>query len=90
MRKPAFTGQFKQDRKRAKRRGRNIARLDELIARLVADEPLEARYRVHPLRGNHARHWECHVEPDFLLIWYYSEDGEIVFVRAGTHADLFE
>lgn len=90
MRKPSFTGQFKRDRKRAKKRGRDVDHLDEVVKRLIADEMLEAKYKAHPLRGGYAGHWECHIEPDFLLIWYYSEDNEIVFVRTGTHSDLFE
>jgi mRNA interferase YafQ len=61
-----------------------------LLERLITDETLEARYRVHPLRGDYTGHWECHIEPDFLLIWYYAEGNEIVFVRTGSHSDLFD
>ena len=50
---------------------------------------LARRYRVHPLRGAYVGHMECHVGPDFLLIWYYAGEDEIVFVRTGSHADLF-
>ena len=53
------------------------------------DQVIETRYACHPLRGGYAGHWECHIEPDLLLIWYLSGDDEIVFVRAGSHADLF-
>lgn len=87
---PSFTGQFRKDRKRAIRRGWDVAHLDRLLKRLIAGETLEPKYRVHRLRGGYVGHWECHVEPDFLLIWYYAEGNEIVFVRAGTHADLFD
>lgn len=87
---PSFTGQFRQDRKRALKRGYDVAHLDDVIRRLARGEILEASYRAHPLRGNFAGHMECHIEPDFLLIWYYAEGGEIIFVRAGTHADLFD
>lgn len=90
MRKPSFTGQFRKDRKRALKRGWDVAHLDQVLKRLIADEPLETKYKVHPLRGNYVGHWECHVEPDFLLIWYYAEGDEIVFVRTGSHADLFD
>jgi mRNA interferase YafQ len=90
VRKPSFTGQFKKDRKRAAKRGRDVAHLDDVLRRLIADDTLEPRYRAHPLRGQYAGHWECHIEPDFLLIWYYAEGDEIVFVRTGTHADLFD
>ena len=86
---PSFTGQFKQDRKRAAKRGWDIELLDRTIGRLIAQETLEPRHKVHMLRGGYAGHWECHLMPDFLLIWYYSGDADIVFVRAGSHSDLF-
>lgn len=86
---PSYTGQFKRDRKQAKKRSWDVAHLDRIIERLVAGETLEAHYKAHTLSGNYAGHWECHVEPDFLLIWYYAEGDEIVFVRTGSHSDLF-
>lgn len=89
MPRASYTGQFKRDRKRAKKRGWDVAHLDKVVTRLIAAEELEARYRAHALRGDYAGHWECHVEPDFLLIWYYAADDEIVFVRTGSHSDLF-
>jgi mRNA interferase YafQ len=90
VRSPSFTGQFKKDRKRILKRGWDVAHLDKVLKRLIADENLEKRYNVHPLRGNYVGHWECHIEPDFLLIWYYAEGDEIVFVRTGSHSDLFD
>jgi len=63
-----------------------------VIRRLIAGEQLEVAYKVHPLRGNHVGHSECHIESGFLLIWYYAkgdEGEEIVFVRTGSHSDLF-
>ena len=90
MLRASFTGQFKQDRKRVKKRGADVAHLDRVIGRVLSGDALEPRYRVHPLRGSYAGHWECHVEPDLLLIWYRSGADEIVFVRTGTHADLFD
>lgn len=89
MLRPSFTGQFKQDRKRAGKRGWDVARLDIVIERLTAAEVLEPRFHVHKLRGGYVGHWECHVGPDFLVIWYRPSDAEIVFVRTGSHADLF-
>jgi mRNA interferase YafQ len=90
VRKPSFTGQFRKDRKRVLKRRWDVAHLDEVLRRLIENESLEKRYKVHPLRGNFFGHWECHIEPDFLLIWYYAEGDEIVFVRTGSHADLFD
>lgn len=60
------------------------------MLRLIAnDEPLGAEWRDHPLKGEWADHRECHISGDFLLI-YQVEENRINFVRAGTHADLFE
>ncbi len=86
----SFTGQFKQDRKRARKRGWDVERLDQTIERLIAGETLEPRYHVHKLRGGYLGHWECHIAPDFLLIWYLPSVEELVFVRTGSHSDLFE
>lgn len=86
---PSYTGQFKQDRKRARKRGRDIEHLDRVMGILIDGKPLDASYRPHTLSGQYKTHWECHIEPDFLLIWHYAPNNEIVFVRTGTHADLF-
>lgn len=86
---PAFTGQFKRDRKRLKKRGWDIDHLNRVVARLVNEEALAVRYKVHPLQGEYAKHMECHIVPDFLLIWLVTGE-EIRFVRTGSHADLFE
>jgi mRNA interferase YafQ len=90
VRTASFTGQFKKDRKRALKRGWDVDHLDRVMRRLIADETLESKYGAHLLSGDYVRHWECHIEPDFLLIWHYAPGSEIVFVRTGTHADLFE
>ena len=55
---------------------------------LCAEETLARRYRAHDLKGKFKGHSECHLEPDFLLIWYTTEE-EVVFVRAGSHSDVF-
>lgn len=86
---PSFTGQFKRDRKSVRKRGYDIDHLDRVLEALIGGKQLDARYKAHTLSGNYSKHWECHIEPDFLLIWYYAAGGEIVFVRTGTHADLF-
>ena len=89
MRDPAFTGQFRRDYKRARKRGSDVDHLNRVIHLLIAGQTLPARCSCHPLRGGYVGHWECHLEPDLLLIWYLSGDDDIVFVRAGSHADLF-
>ena len=59
-----------------------------IVGRLAADQPLEPRNRRHRLSGNWSQSWECHVEPDWLLIWD-QEDEAVTLVRTGTHTDLF-
>jgi mRNA interferase YafQ len=57
------------------------------MRQLCAEETLPRNYRVHALKGKFKGHLECHLEPDFLLIWYTTKE-EVVFVRAGSHSDL--
>ncbi len=83
-----FTSRFKRDLKRAIRRGKNPDLLWPIVEALLAGEDLPARHRPHRLAGRWGGHWECHIEPDWLLIWTYRGDT-LVLVRAGTHADLF-
>ncbi|WP_341988142.1 type II toxin-antitoxin system YafQ family toxin [Azorhizobium sp. AG788] len=86
-----FTQAFAKDWERLSRSGRyDMVRLKEAMMLLIAnDAPLPAEWLDHPLKGAWADHRECHVGGDFLLI-YQAEDDQIIFVRAGTHADLFE
>lgn len=90
-----YTKAFSKDWERLSRSGRyDMHRLKEVMLLLVAnDGPLGPEWLDHPLKGDWAQHRECHVGGDFLLIYRVAEDagkaGAIVFVRAGTHADLF-
>lgn len=81
---------FKKDYKRAKRRGYNLYLIEEVIRLLVQQEPLPERYKEHSLIGNYAGYRECHITPDWLLI-YKIKDNELILVlsRTGTHSDLF-
>jgi mRNA interferase YafQ len=89
MLKADFTNQFKRDYRLAEKRGWNIALLDGIIRELIDETPLPAKNRDHPLTGNHSRSRECHIKPDWLLI-YQTGNGAIVFERTGTHSDLLE
>lgn len=86
-----FTRAFLKDWERLTHSGRHdLARLKEAMLLLVArDAPLGPEWLDHPLKGEWADHRECHIGGDFLLI-YRLEGEAIVFVRAGSHADLFE
>ncbi len=85
------TTQFKKDYKLAKRRGLNLSILKDVISKLANGEALDARYRDHALSGNWSGHRECHIQPDWLLL-YRIEDGILVLTlsRTGTHSDLFD
>lgn len=90
-----YTGQFLKDWERLSRGGRHdMGRLKEVMLRLVAnDGPLPPERRDHALQGEWQDHRECHVGGDFLLIYQLDDTPKrpsVTFVRAGTHADLFE
>ncbi len=86
-----YTKQFMKDWERLSRSGRyDMNRLKEAMLLLIAnDPPLGAEWLDHSLTGDWADHRECHIGGDFLLI-YQIEGNQINFVRAGTHAELFE
>ena len=83
------TSQFKRDAKRSARRGKDIAKLRTVVEALAAGRALDARLRDHALAGGYRGSRECHIEPDWLLI-YEATDDEVVLIRTGTHADLFD
>ena len=81
--------QFKKDYKRCVKRGYEIEKLKNVIRSLGSEKKLDARYKDHALLGEYKDCRECHIEPDWLLIYFLSET-ELVLVRTGTHSDLFE
>lgn len=88
---PTFSSQFKKDFKLCQKRGLPIEELQEIVSKLVADQPLTPRHRPHVLKGEYHGCWECHIRPDWLLIWYRDEEAlELRFARTGTHSDLFD
>jgi mRNA interferase YafQ len=89
MRRITQRRQFKNDVKRQKRRGKNIEDLVAAVELLAEAGKLPAAYRPHKLSGEWKGVWECHIEPDWLLI-YDVTDTEVLLIRTGTHADLFE
>ena len=84
------TTQFKKDYKLAKRRDMNIALLKDIVTKLANGEPLDARHKDHPLNGDWIGHRECHIQPDWLLIYRIENDILVLTLsRTGTHSDLF-
>ena len=79
---------FRRDLKRLAKRGINRAPLDAVIEALRTDEPLPAARRDHPLKGDWVGWRDCHIAPDWLLI-YKVTATEVLLARTGTHADIF-
>ncbi len=84
------TKQFEGDYSLMMKRGKDIEKLKTVMRQLVDQQPLERRYHDHALTGNLRGHRDCHIEPDWILIYRIDRDAqEITFVRTGSHADLF-
>ena len=93
MLNPEFTGQFRRDYKLALKRNCSPAAFQTVMAFLVAEQPLPRKYRDHVLANtrNYKEMRECHIEPDWLLIYKtYPETGVLKLIRTGSHSDLFE
>jgi mRNA interferase YafQ len=85
-----YTTQFKKDYKLAKRRGLNIKLLHEVVTKLASGEKLPETYRDHALSGEWSGYRECHIQPDWLLIWEIREDELVlILMDTGSHSDLF-
>lgn len=88
MRSPISGAQFRRDVKLVQKRGKDMAKLRAVIALPIEEKPLEPHYKDHPLKGSWKHFRDCHIEPDWLLI-YKIEGGNLHLVRTGTHSDLF-
>jgi len=82
------TTAFERDLRRVRKQGKDLDKLETIVNLLQEQAPLPARRRPHLLRGNWAGHWDCHVEPDWLLL-YRVTGKELILVRTGSHAELF-
>ena len=86
-----MSNHFKRDLKLARKRGLDISLLDEVVMQLASEILLAAKYRDHDLKGNYAGFRECHILPDWLLIYRIDGNDLMLFLaRTGTHSDLFE
>lgn len=88
MLNPIYLSRFEKKLKKVLKRGKDKEKLKTVIKLLLTDTPLPAKYKNHKLKGEYADHWECHIEPDWLLV-YQKTATEIILVNTGTHADLF-
>ena len=84
------SSEFKRDYKRAKKQGKDTSRLLEVIEMLANDKPLPLKYRDHALSGNWKGYRECHITPDWLLVYRKTDNDELLLLlaRAASHSDL--
>jgi mRNA interferase YafQ len=88
--KPSYTNQFEKDLKRMIKRGKDEKKIKAVMQLLIEQKTLEPKHRDHKLIGNYKDRRDCHVEPDWVLIYKPEpEIGRIIFERTGTHSDLF-
>lgn len=84
------TKQFERDYKLCKKRGLNLALINQVFGQLEFTGELPPKYKTHKLTGNYSGFLECHIQNDWLLIWEKDEDRKAIFLtRTGTHSDLF-
>ncbi len=84
-----YTTQFKKDYKRLKRQNKDLAKLESIIRLLVNGQPLDKKYKDHSLTGHWKGHRDCHLAPDWLLI-YRETDNNLYLERTGSHSELFK
>lgn len=86
-----FTGQFKKDIKLAKKQKKDLDKLFEVIRSLAEGESLDLKYRDHELEGKYKGTRECHIEPNWLLVYEHRNDVLILMLyRCGSHSELFK
>jgi len=92
MLQPIYTKQFKKDIKKIEKSGnKDVEKLKVVIKLLINEKKLDASYREHNLKGNYKDRKECHIEPDWLLVYKVNKkEKTIAFERTGSHADIFE
>ena len=83
-----WQSQFKKDFENAKKRGKDLDKLAHIINELQHSKQLPPKNKNHKLKENYGDYWECHIEPDWLLI-YKSTSVELILIRTETHSDLF-
>lgn len=84
------TGRFKKDLKTVMKRGYDIRLLDDVILKLSNGEELDEKFKDHPLIGNYVGKRECHITPDWLLVYEIDDQNLYLYLtRTGTHSDLF-
>ncbi|MDD4059354.1 MAG: type II toxin-antitoxin system YafQ family toxin [Kiritimatiellae bacterium] len=90
MYRPVYSTRFKKDVLLAMKRGKDMGKLATVVELLCTGDPLPERYRDHPLSGRYAGFRDCHIEPDWVLLYRIEKNQlQLILVRMGTHSDLF-
>lgn len=85
-----YSNRFKKDVKRCAKRGLNMEALRRVVSLLAETGTLPPEYKSHKLSGNYAGLWECHIEPDWLMVWDQNDTKmKLLFLKTGTHSDIF-
>lgn len=85
-----ITGPFKKSRALMQKRRKDIRKLRDVMSMLIQEIPLLPKHENHPLHGEYQGKWECHVEPDWLLIYRVDKKNrKVIFYRTGSHSDLY-
>lgn len=85
-----YSNRFKKDVKRCAKRGLNMEALHRVVSLLAETGTLPPEYKSHKLSGNYAGLWECHIEPDWLMVWDQNDTKmKLLFLKTGTHSDIF-
>ena len=83
-----YEHQFKKDLRLAKKQGKNLGKFRYVLELLLNSQPLAAKNRNHKLKGKYQGYWECHIVPDWLLV-YKKTTSTLTLARIGSHSDLF-
>ena len=83
-----YTSQFKKDFKRVSSQGKDLSKLEIVIETLLNTENLDPKYKDHSLVGKWKNHRDCHLEPDWILIYRLTNDS-LILERTGSHSELF-
>ena len=84
-----YTTQFKKDFKRIQKQNKDITKLKTIISSLVNGQILDQKHKDHPLSGKWKNHRDCHIEPDWILIYRLTSDS-LFLERTGSHSELFK
>lgn len=91
MYKVVLTSRFKKAFKRCEKRNLNIKAFEEVVGILISTGTLPSKYKPHKLSSKFNYAWECHIEPDWLLVWEQEDDTlTLILIDTGSHSDIFK